>query len=401
MNFPFYIAWRYFFSKKKISYVYLLSIITQIGIAIGTAALVIVLSVFNGFENLVLSMYNVFDPHLKIISSDGKNFDNKKANEILLTYDEIDVFSSSLEEKVLVEYNSKQHIAIIKGVDSLYSSLTNFDSVIINGDYIDNYQAKNVAVIGRGVAYYLSMSIGSVFENIQVYLPNRNNTNMLNLKEAFSNLSLSPVGVFGIQQEIDSKYIIAPIVFMQELIQKDSHVSAIEINLKDKSKMLQVQNDLAVKLGENYDVKNQFEQQEFLYKILNTEKLVVLLILIFIMLIAAFNIISSLTVLIIDKRDDIKNFKNLGLDLPSMRRVFTYKSILGIFFGSILGLIIGFLLAYLQQELGFIKMGEGSFVIDAYPVKILCSDLILVQLIVLIIGFLASWITSRKMVKFS
>ena len=145
MNLPLYIAWRYFLSKKKIGYVHLLSFITQIGIAIGTAALVIVLSVFNGFENLVLSMYNVFDPHLKISSSEGKTFNSKEINEFLLTKDEIAVFSSILEEKVLVEYNAKQHIANIKGVDSMYNSLTNFDSVIINGSYIDKYKNSNVA----------------------------------------------------------------------------------------------------------------------------------------------------------------------------------------------------------------------------------------------------------------
>ena len=172
MNLSLYIAWRYFFSRKKINYVHLLSIISQIGIAIGTAALVIVLSVFNGFENLVLEMYNVFDPHLKILSSEGKNFDNRKANEILLKFEEIDVFSSTIEEKVLLEYDSRQHIATIKGVDSLYSSLTNFDSVVVSGNYIDKYENKNVAVVGRGIAYYLSMNINSVFDNLQIYLPN-------------------------------------------------------------------------------------------------------------------------------------------------------------------------------------------------------------------------------------
>ena len=399
MNLPFYIAWRYFLSKKKIGYVHLLSFITQIGIAIGTAALVIVLSVFNGFENLVLSMYNVFDPHLKISSSEGKTFNSKEINEFLLTKDEIAVFSSTIEEKVLVEYNSKQHIANIKGVDSMYNSLTNFDSVIINGSYIDEYKNSNVAVIGRGVAYYLSMNIGSVFDNIQIYLPNRNSSNLLEIDKAFSSAFVSPVGVFGIQQEIDSEYIITPLNFLQRLIKKDNHVSAIEIRLFDKSKMLEVQKDLNFFLGEDYLIKNQFQQQEFLYKILNTEKLIVLLILLFIVLISSFNIISSLTVLIIDKKKDIQNLFNMGLDVFSVRKVFLYKSMLGVFFGSFLGLLIGFTIAFLQQEFGFVKMGEGSFVIDVYPVKILLVDLIFIQSMVLVIGFLASWTTARIMLK--
>ena len=399
MNLPLYIAIKYFFSKKKIGYVHLLSIITQVGIAIGTAALVLVLSVFNGFENLVLDMYNVFDPHIKITSAEGKNFQNKKIIDLLLLEEEINVFSSVLEEKVLVEYNKKQYLATIKGVDTNYNKLINFDSVLVNGDYIDNFQKTNVAVVGRGVAYYLSMNIGSFFENMTIYLPNRNSKNMLKIENAFVSSSISPVGIFGVQQEIDSKYIITPISFVQNLIQKQQYVSAIEINLKEKSKMLDFQKMLSEELGEKYLIKNQYQQQDFLFKILNTERLVVLLILIFIMIISAFNIISSLAVLIIDKKNDIDQLNNLGLDKQSIRKVFTYKSMLGVLSGSFFGLLFGFSLAYLQQEFGFVKMGEGSFVIDAYPVKILLKDLIFIQIIVLLIGFVASLLTSRLMLK--
>ena len=399
MNLPLYIAIKYFFSKKKIGYVHLLSIITQVGIAIGTAALVLVLSVFNGFENLVLDMYNVFDPHIKITSAEGKNFQNKKIIDLLLLEEEINVFSSVLEEKVLVEYNKKQYLATIKGVDTNYNKLTNFDSILVNGDYIDNFQKTNVAVVGRGVAYYLSMNIGSFFENMTIYLPNRNSKNMLKIENAFVSSSISPVGIFGVQQEIDSKYIITPISFVQNLIQKQQYVSAIEINLKEKSKMLDFQKMLSEELGEKYLIKNQYQQQDFLFKILNTERLVVLLILIFIMIISAFNIISSLAVLIIDKKKDIDQLNNLGLDKQSIRKVFTYKSMLGVLSGSFFGLLFGFSLAYLQQEFGFVKMGAGSFVIDAYPVKILLKDLIFIQIIVLLIGFVASLLTSRLMLK--
>lgn len=399
MNLPLYIAIKYFFSKKKIGYVHLLSIITQVGIAIGTAALVLVLSVFNGFENLVLDMYNVFDPHIKITSAEGKNFQNKKIIDLLLLEEEINVFSSVLEEKVLVEYNKKQYLATIKGVDTNYNKLTNFDSILVNGDYIDNFQKTNVAVVGRGVAYYLSMNIGSFFENMTIYLPNRNSKNMLKIENAFVSSSISPVGIFGVQQEIDSKYIITPISFVQNLIQKQQYVSAIEINLKEKSKMLDFQKMLSEELGEKYLIKNQYQQQDFLFKILNTERLVVLLILIFIMIISAFNIISSLAVLIIDKKKDIDQLNNLGLDKQSIRKVFTYKSMLGVLSGSFFGFLFGFSLAYLQQEFGFVKMGEGSFVIDAYPVKILLKDLIFIQIIVLLIGFVASLLTSRLMLK--
>lgn len=397
MNVPFYIARKYFFSSKKINYVHILSLVSQFGIAIGTIALVLVMSVFNGFENLVLDMYNVFDPHIRVTSNDGKNFDSDQVNKVIGNTDGVANFSSVLEEKILVEYNSKQYIAVIKGVDENYRELTNFDSLIVDGGYIDDFKSNNVAMVGRGIAYYLSMHIGSVFDNLRVYLPNRDSKNLLKLEKAFTSSSISPVGVFGVQQEIDSKYIIVPLNFVQDLINRDKYVSAIEIKLKSSDSMINIQNILKEKLDSKYLIQNRFEQQEFLYKILNTERLVVIIILLFIVLIASFNIISSLIILIIDKKKDIESLFNFGVENHSIKKVFIYKSMLGVFVGSFSGIIIGFILAYLQQEFGLIKMGVGSFVIDAYPVSIKLNDIIIIQLIVLLIGLLASWFTSRLM----
>ena len=397
MNLPFFIAKRYFLSRKRLNYVHLLSLISQFGIAIGTASLVIVLSVFNGFENLVVGMYNVFDPHLKVTTTEGKNFNQKECLEILTNQDGIDVISCVLEEKVLVEYNSKQYIATVKGVDHNYNRLTNFDSVIVNGENISNYDDNHVGVIGRGIAYYLSMNIGTVFDQVNVYLPNREANNFLNLERAFTKSSLIPVGFFGVQQEIDSEYIITPIGFVQNLINKEDFVSAIEIKLSDSSKMLSIQKSIANKMGKEYIIQNRFEQQDFLYKILNTERLVVFLILLFIIIIAAFNIISALVILIIDKKNDISSLFNLGLARDSIKNIFLYKSMFGVLAGSLLGIIFGVFLSFLQQQFGLIKMGEGSFVIDYYPVIIQFKDIILVQVIVLMIGFFAAWGTSLVM----
>jgi len=397
VNVPFYIARKYFFSSKKINYVHILSLVSQFGIAIGTIALVLVMSVFNGFENLVLDMYNVFDPHIRVTSNEGKNFDSDEVNKVIGDIDGVANFSSVLEEKILVEYNSKQYIAVLKGVDENYRELTNFDSLIVDGGYIDDFKSNNVAMVGRGIAYYLSMHIGSVFDNLKVYLPNRDSKNLLKLEKAFTSSSISPVGVFGVQQEIDSKYIIVPLNFVQDLINRDKYVSAIEIKLKSSDLMINIQNLLKEKLDSKYLIQNRFEQQEFLYKILNTERLVVVIILLFIVLIASFNIISSLIILIIDKKKDIESLFNFGFENHSIKKVFIYKSMLGVFVGSFSGIIIGFILAYLQQEFGLIKMGVGSFVIDAYPVNIRLNDIIIIQLIVLLIGLLASWFTSRLM----
>ena len=256
MNVPFYIARKYFFSSKKINYVHILSLVSQFGIAIGTIALVLVMSVFNGFENLVLDMYNVFDPHIRVTSNDGKNFDSDQVNKVIGNIDGVANFSSVLEEKILVEYNSKQYIAVIKGVDANYRELTNFDSLIVDGGYIDDFKSNNVAMVGRGIAYYLSMHIGSVFDNLRVYLPNRDSKNLLKLEKAFTSSSISPVGVFGVQQEIDSKYIIVPLNFVQDLINRDKYVSAIEIKLKSSDSMINIQNILKEKLDSKYLIQN-------------------------------------------------------------------------------------------------------------------------------------------------
>jgi|TARA_B110000495_G_scaffold121806_1_gene105815 lipoprotein-releasing system permease protein len=387
-----------FFEIKKIiekGYVRLLSIVSQFGIAVGTAALILILSVFNGFEDLVLNMYNVFDPHLKVTSHEGKNFDQDKCLEIITTQNGINVISSVLEEKVLLEYDTRQYIATIKGVDQNYNRLINFDSILVTGNYITGYPDDQVAVVGRGIAYYLSMNIGSVFDKLTVYLPNREANNLLKIDGAFKRSSLLPVGVFGVQQEIDSKYIVTPITFVQNLINKSNTVSAFEIKLDDTADMFKIQRSLSNKLGKNYIVTNRFEQQAFLYKILSTEKLVVFLILLFIIIISSFNIIGSLTILIIDKKNDIRSLVNLGLRNNELKNIFFYKSMLGVFSGSLIGLLIGSFIAFLQQKFGFITMGEGSFVIDSYPVIILFKDIVTVELVVILIGLLASWLPSR------
>ena len=398
INLPFFIAKRYFISKKEKSYVHLVSLISQFGIAVGTAALILVLSVFNGFEDLVLSMYNVFDPHLKVTTVEGRNFDQKKPLDIVSGQEGLNVISLMLEEKVLVEYNNKQYIATIKGVDDNFQKLTNFDSLLISGNYLSDYKNDHVAIMGRGIAYYLSMNIGSVFDNISIYLPNRENKNLLQMERAFKKSSLTPVGVFGVQQEADSKYIISPITFVQSLINKKNTVSSIDIKLINSNDMIKIQDQLQKKLGDKYLVSNRFEQQGFLYKILNTEKLAVFLIMLFIMIISSFNIIGSLTMLIIDKKNDISALIRLGLNKNKIKYIFFYKSMFGIISGSFIGMFVGVFLALIQQKYGLITMGEGSFVIDSYPVVVLFKDVIRVQLVVFCIGVIASWLPSRIIV---
>ncbi|MEC7645910.1 MAG: FtsX-like permease family protein [Bacteroidota bacterium] len=394
MNFPFFIAKRYFLSKKDSNFVHVISLVSLIGVVIGTAALILVLSVFNGFENLILNMYNSFDPHIKIKLSEGKVFD---ASNILLNHSEIDKAAYILEEKVLLKYQEKEFIAIVKGVSSSYKEMVNFDSLLIEGKYIDSYEGNNVAVVGRGIAYYLSMGVGNMFEQLQVFSPNRSVKTLLNPQNAFKKASVLPVGIFGIQSEIDEQYIITPLSFVQKLADRGDKISSIEIKLKEPDNMFKIQEQLKIDFGDKFIVENRLEQQEFLYKILNTEKTAVFLILVLIMIVAAFNIVGSLSMLILDKEKDIKTLKSFGVNQREIRNIFFNKSMLTILGGIFIGLLVGLLLAFLQQHYGLISMGKGNFVVNAYPVLIKLSDIFVVSITVLIIGLLASWYPAKAL----
>ena len=403
MNFPFFIAKRYFTTKKSSSFVHIISWVSLFGVSIGTAALILVLSVFNGFEDLVLSMYNSFDPHLKITSNEGKTFHPEHAKNLLLTFDEVEISALVLEEKVLLKYQEKEYIATAKGVSEEYLELTNFNSLLIDGEYINGFKSNNIAVVGRGVAYFLSIGIGSMFDQLNVFMPNRNSVTLLNPSTAFKQSAVLPVGVFGVQSEVDSEYIITPLLFVQQLAQRKDEVSSIEIKLKDEGQMITIQKRLQKVLGTKYMIKNRFQQQKFLYKILNTEKLAVFLILTFIMIIAAFNIVGSLSMLMLDKKKSIETLRSLGCTLKDIQSLFFKKSMLTIISGIVIGLFCGLGLAFLQQTFGIITFGGGSFVINTYPIAIVFKDVILVAVTVLLIGGLASWypakLLSRKLFK--
>ncbi len=398
MNLPFFIAKRYFSTKKSSNFVHIISWVSLLGVTIGTAALILVLSVFNGFEDLILSLYNSFDPHLKITYAEGKVFNPDKVQSVL-DNDAIEKSSFVLEEKVLLKYQEKEYIATVKGVDENYLTLTNFDSLLVDGEYLNKYENTNIAIVGRGVAYYLSMGVGNMFEQLQVYIPNRNSKTLLNPTTAFKQGSVLPIGIFGIQAEIDEKFIITPLAFIQNLADRENEISAVEIKLKNADEMLAVQQELQKELGDIFIVQNRLEQQEFLYKILNTEKLAVFLILAFIMIIATFNIIGALSMLMLDKKKDIQTFKSLGATRNEVQQIFFNKSVLTIIAGTVIGLSVGLGLAFLQQTFGFIGMGNGSFVVDVYPVAIKLNDVLLVSTTVILIGLLASWYPAKILTK--
>jgi lipoprotein-releasing system permease protein len=237
----------------------------------------------------------------------------------------------------------------VKGVSETYQELTSFDSLLVVGEYINSYENNNVAVVGSGVAYHLSIGLGTMFEQLQVFVPNRNSKTLFNPQTAFKQGSVLPVGIFSIQAELDQEYIITPLSFIQQLADRGNSISAVEIKLKNEDRMIVIQEQLATALGDDFIVRNRLEQQEFLYKILNTEKLAVFLILAFIMIIATFNIIGALSMLMLDKQKDIATFRSLGCTVQDIQSVFFKKSMGTILLGISAGLFIGLGLAFLKN----------------------------------------------------
>jgi len=399
MNISYFIAKRYFFRKSQNNFVHFISLVSFFGVMVGSAALILVLSVFNGFEDLVLNMYNSFDPHIKIQTTQGKVFERDSIEKKLSTYDQIEENIFVLEEKVLLNYNDKEFIAIAKGVSDNYEKAIHFDSLIVEGRGLSSSDMDNVAVMGSGIAYYLSMGLGSVFENIQLYIPKREEKTLLNIQKAFEQHNIVPVGIFNIQNEIDSEYFITPLSFLQKISNRENRISSVEIKLKNPKEMYDFQQLLKNSLGNNYLIQNRFEQQQFLYKILNSEKLAVFIIFLFIILIATFNIIGSLTMLILDKRKDIFTLKSLGLNKIQIQKIFFKKNMFTILFGVLIGLLMGLSIAFAQQNFGLISLGDGNFVVDSFPVSIRFSDVILVFSTVFITGVFSSWIPAKILTK--
>ena len=394
MNFPFFIAKRYLFSSKTKTAINIISFVSMMGVIIGTAALALLLSVFNGFEDLLLSMYNSFDPHLKITSNEGKTFNGESIISDLENNEDILYFTDVLEEKVLMKNGEHEFIASIKAVGEDFSKMTNLDSIIVDGENFGSYKNSSVAIIGQGVAYHLSMGVGNIFNRLKIFVPNRESKTLLNPSSAFASTSVLPIGIFSLGAEYDNKYIITPIAFLQDLLQK-KEVSAIEVQLKEESKMLEVQKYLQSILGKNYMVSNRLQQHAVLHKILNSEKLGVFLILTFMLIIATFNIIGSLSMLMIEKKNDIKTFWNLGASQKSIQKIFFTEGMLTVIIGSFLGILLGLLLATLQMKYGIIGMGEGNFIIHSYPVVIHYLDLLWVEITVIVIGIFASWYPAK------
>ena len=395
MNFSFYIAKRYLFSKKSHNAINVISGVSVCGVALATLALVCTLSVFNGFQDLVTTMFTAFDPELKITAVSGKVFDAQDDRiQSLRQMPEVDVFSESLEDNVMVQYKDRQAMAVIKGVEDNFRQLTAIDSILYGrGEMVLHDEVVAYAIPGIELVSILGTGV-RFLDPLEIYAPKRGSKiNVASPASSFNSDYLHSSGlVFAVnQQKYDASYILTSLKFARDLFQYDTEVSSIELKLKEGANINKVQGSIASLLGKDFQVLNRYEQQADTYRIMEVEKLISYLFLTFILLIACFNVIGSLSMLIIDKRADVVTLRNLGANDETIKRIFLLEGCLISFLGALIGVVLGVALCLVQQEFGLISLGSGdsagAFVVDAYPVNVQLTDVLLVLLTVLVISF--------------
>lgn len=397
MNLPFFIAKRYLVSKKKQNIINIISAISVVGIIVGTMALVIVMSVFNGFSSLISTFFSNFDPDLKITAIKGKMFNPDEYDfQSVKNVPGIIHYSEVIEEVALLKYSGQQYIATVKGVRDNYSEYTHIDSVIVDGEFMLKNQGINYAVVGQGVAYNLGLGLTFV-DPIRIFVPKKGKQMSLSPSRSINQDYIYPSGIFSVLEEVDSKYIIVPFDFAAKLFESESEVSAVEIGFAPDVNEKKLQREIQKILGENFKVKNKYQQHDLIYKTMESEKWAAYLILVFILIIASFNVLGSLSMLIIDKKEDLFILRGMGADTQTIRRIFLYNGWMISFVGAVLGSLLGIFVSWLQIKFELITLpGAGSFVISAYPVKIILADILLVFGAVLTIGFIAAWYPVRS-----
>lgn len=371
----------------------------MLGIAVGTMALLTVLTFFNGLETLIISLYDTFNPDLKIEKVEGKTFEFNSSVKKALAQVHIQTYSLTLSETAMLNYEGKHYYATAKGVDNAFETVSTIKKAIIRGKYVLEKDSISHAVIGLGIENALNINIADEFNSIQLYLPNRTaGVGSLNFASAFSLANLYPSATFSIQSDFDNKYIILPLHTLQYLLKYNAEtVSAVEIKVNKLQDVISIQNELQKELGLAYTIKNRFEQEETFFKIMKAEKWAVFAILTLILVIAAFNMIGSLSMLVMEKQRDIKILQAMGANQAFIQAIFMrvglYICALGFFAGSVFSLLL-----YTAQKYGkLLKLsGNGGFVVEAYPVELRITDFIIVFCLVMIIGTMASYFPAKR-----
>ena len=404
MNFPFYIAKRYLFSKKSHNAINVISGISVCGVALATLAMVCTLSVFNGFQDMVATFFTAFDPQVKITSVKGKVFDGSlPVLSQIKNMPEVAVYSESVEDNAMVQYKGRQVMAVIKGVEDNFDKLTPIDSILFGrGELILHDEVADYAIPGLQLLSTLGTGI-CFLDPLEVYAPKRGaKINMANPMSSFVSDDLFSSGLtFTVNQEkYDGSYILTSIDFARNLFQYDKEVSAVNLRLHPTANEKDVISKIKRILGEDFYVQDRYEQQADTFRIMEIEKLISYIFLTFILMIACFNVIGSLSMLIIDKKNDVQTLRNLGASDNQIVRIFLFEGRMISFIGAVAGVILGLILCLVQQEYGIISLGNsGSFVVDSYPVSVHAWDVVLIFITVLVIGFISVWYPVRYLSK--
>ena len=398
MNTSIFIAKRYLFSRKKMNAINIISGISMLGVFIGSAALIIILSVFNGFEKVILGLYSNFSPDMRIEPAYGKTF-NPNTTVFLQIHHDSSIFSYTevLEEKALVTYGKKPFICTLEGVSDDFLKNKQLDSTIQDGSFTLRQDSAYFAVIGANVAGSLGVNLQDD-QSLQLYAPNRKAIGGSDPLNEFVVKSIAPSGVFSIQQDFDD-FVVVPIAFARQLLNQPTDVSAINITYKKGTNLDAAQDNLQHRLGHQFTVKNRIQQNTELYKTLNYERWFIFMILVFVLIIAIFNIIGSLTMLVIDKRKDIAILTGLGAGKKLIQGIFFFEGMMISVIGCVSGIVLGLVFCLFQQHYGWIKMGDSGSVIVAYPIELRFSDFGLVLLTVGVIAVIASGVSARLSIK--
>lgn len=394
-----FIAKRYLLAKKSHNAINIITLVSIVGVAVGTMALVIVLSVFNGFEKLIISLFNTFNPDLEISLKHGKTFNIEEFPlEDLKNIPGVVMYSEVLEETALLTYKERQHLVKIRGVDEAYKQVTGVDTMMVEGEFLLSHGDRDYLILGQGVAHVLNANINDYLNPLTVYLPRRGPTVAMHPAQAFNATSNFASGVFGLQSEYDMEYVFAPISLMRYLLDYENHVSAIVVSADPDYNINRVQRQIAQLTGDEYNIKNRLQQQEFLYKVMRSEKFAIFLILSFVLLIATFNVIGSLTMLVIEKKKDIAVLWSMGARKELIRKIFFAEGMLISTTGAVLGLFLGWLVCFLQIQFELVTIqAAGTYIIDAYPVHMKWLDFLYIFLTVIFIGLISVILPLRRL----
>jgi lipoprotein-releasing system permease protein len=402
MNLPFFIAKRYFFARKKTSFISLISFISMLGVCIGTMALVIVLSVFNGLEEFQKGLFKSFDAELKVSAVKGKNFAcNEAFLQKLQKIEGITSITQVIQESALLRYKDAQMVVTLKGVDENFLKQERLKKSLIDGVPKLGGTGLNYAIVGSGIAFTLGIDLDAFFVPIEAWYPRNTHSKTLDFHstDAFNRLNVLPSGIFAIEQDYDNNYAFVPLEFAQELFEYGNKRTSLEIQVKNPTQIASVQEQLKEILGKGFLVQNQDEQHASLLRAIKIEKLFVFLTLSFIIGIASFNIFFSLSMLAIEKKPDVKTLIAMGAATGAIKKVFLYEGAIVALSGAFTGLILGFLICWLQQTYGFISMGIIGSLVDAYPIKMHPSDFFFTAVVVIFMTLCASYFPAQRAVE--